>query len=46
MYRKINSNENFNFYCEGKNVVIYFNMNDIGPYTLGIPQFKIPLKNI
>lgn len=43
---KINSNENFNFYCEGKNVVIYFNMNDIGPYTLGIPQFKIPLKNI
>ncbi|GAA0126068.1 DUF3298 and DUF4163 domain-containing protein [Clostridium sp. CTA-19] len=43
---KINSNENFNFYCDGKDVVIYFDMNDIGPYTLGIPQFKIPLKSI
>lgn len=37
-------NENQNFYIEGDNLVIYYQLYDIAPYVFGIPEFKIPLK--
>ena len=36
--------ENQNFYIEGDNLVIYYQLYDIAPYVFGIPEFKIPLK--
>jgi hypothetical protein len=36
--------ENQNFYIEGDNLVIYYQLYDIAPYVVGIPEFKIPLK--
>lgn len=33
-----------NFYIEGENLVIYYQQYEIAPYSLGIPEFKIPLK--
>ncbi|ARC84772.1 hypothetical protein U732_4311 [Clostridium argentinense CDC 2741] len=38
-------NENTKFYIEQNNIVVYFNMNEISPYVIGIPEFKIPLNN-
>ncbi|WP_291581646.1 RsiV family protein [Clostridium sp. UBA6640] len=38
-------NENTKFYIEENNIVVYFNMNEISPYVIGIPEFKIPLNN-
>lgn len=35
--------ENQNFYIEGDNLVIYYQLYDIAPYVFGIPEFKIPL---
>ncbi|SFC42513.1 DUF3298 and DUF4163 domain-containing protein [Clostridium uliginosum] len=32
-----------NFYIEGENLVIYYQVYDIAPYVSGIPVFKIPL---
>lgn len=37
-------NENQNFYIEGDNLVIYYQLYDIAPYVFGIPEFKMPLK--
>ncbi|QGU93894.1 DUF4163 domain-containing protein [Clostridium bovifaecis] len=31
------------FFIDGKNIVIFFQLYDIAPYALGIPEFKIPL---
>ncbi|MFU0825770.1 DUF3298 and DUF4163 domain-containing protein [Clostridium sp.] len=31
------------FYIDGKNLVIFFQLYDIAPYAFGIPEFKIPL---
>lgn len=33
------------YYIEDNNIVIYFNPYDIAPYSEGIKEFKIPLKN-
>lgn len=36
--------ENQNFYLEGDNLVIYYQLYDLAPYVFGFPEFKIPLK--
>ncbi|WP_454054349.1 DUF3298 and DUF4163 domain-containing protein [Clostridium sp. Marseille-Q7071] len=41
----ITVNENTKFYIEKDNIVVYFDMNEISPYVIGIPEFKIPLNN-
>ncbi|MEG0775786.1 DUF4163 domain-containing protein [Clostridium sp.] len=33
------------FYLQDRNIIIYFPMNEISVYTLGIPEFKIPFDN-
>lgn len=43
---KINSKDNFNFYCNDEKIVVYFGMNEIGPYTVGVPKIEIPLDEI
>ncbi|MEF9952789.1 MAG: RsiV family protein, partial [Clostridium sp.] len=35
-----------NFYLTNNELVIFFNQYDIAPYSSGIPEFKIPLKNL
>lgn len=34
------------FYIDGNNLVIYFQPYEIGPYVLGIQEFKIPLSKL
>ncbi|KYH29633.1 MULTISPECIES: DUF3298 and DUF4163 domain-containing protein [Clostridium] len=36
------SNEQ-DFYIDGKNLVIFFQVYELAPYAFGIPEFKIPL---
>ncbi|MBS5824270.1 MAG: DUF3298 and DUF4163 domain-containing protein [Clostridium argentinense] len=38
--------ETSKFYIDKDNIVIYFDMNEIAPYVVGIPEFKIPLNNL
>lgn len=35
--------ENQNFYIEGDNLIVYYQLYDIAPYVFGIPEFKVPL---
>lgn len=37
---KKNIENETNFYVDESNVYVYFNTNEIGPYTIGIPEFK------
>lgn len=37
---KKNIENKTNFYVDESNVYVYFNTNEIGPYTIGIPEFK------
>ncbi|MGG7165723.1 DUF3298 and DUF4163 domain-containing protein [Clostridium ihumii] len=37
---KKNIENETNFYVDESNVYVYFNANEIGPYTIGIPEFK------
>lgn len=39
-------NGNFNFYIEGDDLVVYFDLYDIAPYAAGIQYFKFPLKDL
>jgi hypothetical protein len=39
-------NGNFNFYIEGDNLVVFFDLYDIAPYAAGIQYFKFPLKDL
>jgi hypothetical protein len=39
-------NGDFNFYLDGKNLVVYFDLYDITPYVAGIPVFKFPLTDL
>ncbi|OCL26696.1 hypothetical protein U472_12030 [Orenia metallireducens] len=36
--------KNSNFYLQENNLVIYFQVYEIAPYSTGTPEFKIPLK--
>lgn len=38
--------ETSKFYIDKDNIVLYFDMNEIAPYVIGIPEFKIPLKEL
>lgn len=33
------------FYLEKESIVIHFPMNEITPYVVGVPEFKIPINN-
>lgn len=37
------SNEEFSFYLEDGNIVVYYSLYSIAPYASGIREFKIPL---
>lgn len=39
-------NKNQKFYIEDDNLVLYFDLYDIAPYSLGIPSFKINISKI
>lgn len=38
------SNEEFSFYIEDGNIVVYYSLYSIAPYASGIREFKIPLE--
>ena len=38
------SNEEFSFYIENGNIVVYYSLYSIAPYASGIREFKIPLE--
>lgn len=37
---------NFQFYIEGSDLIIYFNLYELRPYAGGMPQFTIPAKDL
>ena len=39
---KVMSMKKFHFFLEPDNLVIYFPLYEIAPYSSGIPQFRIP----
>ncbi|WP_459501638.1 DUF3298 and DUF4163 domain-containing protein [Bacillus sp. C1] len=39
---KVMSTKKFNYFLEPNNLVIYFSLYEIAPYSSGIPQFRIP----
>ncbi|HDR8214512.1 TPA: DUF3298 and DUF4163 domain-containing protein, partial [Bacillus cereus] len=39
---KVMSTKKFHFFLEPNNLVIYFPLYEIAPYSSGIPQFRIP----
>ncbi len=42
----INSKDTFNYYIDGKNIVIYFSPYEIAPYASGIPKFNINIDEL
>ncbi|MBE7149474.1 DUF3298 and DUF4163 domain-containing protein [Bacillus mycoides] len=39
---KVTSTKKFHYFLEPDNLVIYFSLYEIAPYSSGIPQFRIP----
>ena len=39
---KVTSTKKFHYFLEPDNLVIYFPLYEIAPYSSGIPQFRIP----
>lgn len=38
--------DDFQFYIDGSNLVIYFDLYDLAPYAYGIPKFTIAVKDL